>query len=449
MTQADAAVEINFDGLVGPTHNHAGLGPGNLASGAHRARPSNPRAAAKQGLAKMRRLRRLGVPQAVLPPQPRPNVSLLRRLGFSGRDAAVLRAAGRQAPHLLAAACSGACMWTANAATVGPSADTMDGRVHFTPANLAASLHRAAEAAATAATLRAVFLEGPYFVHHPPLPAAANLGDEGAANHTRLSTGLGQPGLQLFVYGDDGQGTGVVPRRFRPRQAGDTSRAVARLHQLDPARVVFARQHPDAIDAGVFHHDVIGVGHRDRLLVHESAFADRAATLDTLRHMGSEWLRIEEVPAARLPLADAVSTYLFNSQLVTAADGRLVLVAPRQCEAHTGVRGLVDGLAASGFLDDAVFVDVNESMGNGGGPACLRLRVELTPEQRAAVHPGVVLDDRLDAALDAWIDRHHRDLLTPDDLADPSLLRESRDAMADLAEILRLGDAWLDAVDGS
>src|SRR5207248_4434793 len=129
-------IEVNFAGLPGPTHNYSGLAEGNLASERHRSRVSNPRQAALQGLAKMKALADRGFAQAVLPPHERPDMAALRAVGFAGDDSAMLRSAAKAAPQLLAACSSAAAMWVANAATVSPSTDTADARVHFTPANL-------------------------------------------------------------------------------------------------------------------------------------------------------------------------------------------------------------------------------------------------------------------------------------------------------------------------
>src|SRR3954469_13600147 len=129
------AYEVNFDGLVGPTHNYAGLSYGNVASMKHKLSVSNPRQAALEGLEKMKFLASLGVKQAVLPPHERPHLQTLRRLGFSGSDADVLRTAQQRDPTLLAMVSSASTMWTANAATISPSADSEDHRAHFTPAN--------------------------------------------------------------------------------------------------------------------------------------------------------------------------------------------------------------------------------------------------------------------------------------------------------------------------
>src|SRR5205823_13218009 len=127
-----AMAEINFDGIPGPTHNYAGLARGNLAAEKHARMVANPRAAALQGLAKMRALSARGIPQAVLPPHERPCVAALRALGFAGTDNSILTRAAREAPQLLTACSSAAPMWAANAATVSASADTADRRVHFT-----------------------------------------------------------------------------------------------------------------------------------------------------------------------------------------------------------------------------------------------------------------------------------------------------------------------------
>src|SRR5438874_9593839 len=254
-----AAIEINFDGLPGPTHNYSGLAEGNLASERHKSLASNPRQAALQGLAKMKALADRGFAQAVLPPHERPDMAALRAVGFAGDDSAVLRSAAKAAPQLLAACSSAAAMWVANAATVSPSADTADGRVHFTPANLVSHFHRSLEAPTTTRILRAIFADERRFVVHDALPAAAQFGDEGAANHMRFAE-PGTPGVELFVYGRAAFDPDVpAPRRFPARQTREASEAVARRHGLAPQRTVLARQNPEAIDAGAFHNDVVAV----------------------------------------------------------------------------------------------------------------------------------------------------------------------------------------------
>src|SRR5262245_13496570 len=273
------AHEINFDGLVGPTHNYAGLSYGNIASMKNKSAVSSPKQAALQGLEKMRLLAGLGVKQAILPPHERPHVATLRTLGFRGSDADVLKAAQKQDTVLLAAVCSSSNMWTANAATVSPSADTADGKVHFTPANLISQFHRSLEPPTTARLLGAIFPESAScFVHHPPLPCASHLSDEGAANHTRLARRHGEAGVEIFVYGRRAfDGADAGPRKFPARQTSEACAAIARNHQLDPGRVIFLRQSPAAIDAGAFHNDVVSVGNENVLLYHQAAYTDADA----------------------------------------------------------------------------------------------------------------------------------------------------------------------------
>lgn len=439
--------ELDLDGLPGPTHGYAGLSPGNLASTGSAGLTSNPRAAALQGLAKMERLREIGVLQAVLPPHPRPDLGWLRKLGFTGADAQVVEHTAREAPHLLAAAYSASSMWAANAATLLPASDTADGRVHMIPANLSSEVHRALEAPRTARLLRTVLAGADHFAHHAPLPIA---GDEGAANHTRLCASHGEQGLHLFVYGRPREGR---PRecaeehahdsRHPERQTEEASRAVARLGRLARERTCYVQQSPAAIDAGVFHNDVIATGDRSLLLVHEDAWVDQARVLDDLRdrfarHCGGE-LRVVEVERAALPLERAVATYLFNCQIVERPDGGTAFVGPVECREDPAARALVESLAGQdGPFDEVHYVDLRESMRNGGGPACLRLRAVLGEAARAAVHPGVLLDDALHARLERVIRTHYRDRLEPGDLADPALVDEARAAHAAVLEALCL-----------
>lgn len=443
MNTAYNACEFNFDGLVGPTHNYAGLSFGNVASSRNINSVSNPKEAALQGLAKMHALAKRGFPQALLPPHDRPNFSLLRSAGFGGSDADVITRAYREAPAILASACSAAAMWTANAATVSPSADTADGRVHFTPANLNNKLHRASEHAQTARTLRMLFDDDRYFVVHDALPSTPAFGDEGAANHTRLCKTHGSAGVEMFVHGRvEFDPSAPAPQHFPARQTLEASHAVARLHGLDPKRLVFAQQNPDVIDQGVFHNDVIAVGNGNLLFYHQYAFADESTVLEQLRSAMAEVqaeLFTVRVHARDVPVADAVSSYLFNSQLLSRRDGGVALLVPQECRENASVARYLDRLVADdGAIDELITFDLRQSMRNGGGPACLRLRVVLTEAEAAAMHQGVVVTDALYAQLVDWVQRHYRDRIAPEDLADPALAVESRSALDELTQILQL-----------
>jgi len=349
------AIEMNFDGLVGPTHNYAGLSHGNIASSEHKGKSANPRAAALQGLTKMRKLMSLGLPQALLPPQERPHVRGLRALGFAGTDAQVLGRAFRHSPALVGNYSSASSMWTANAATVTPSSDSEDGRVHFTPANLTAMPHRALEDAQTRRALSKIF-------------------------------------------------------------------------------------------AGAFHNDVVCVSNGPVLFFHEAAFADVAA-LEKALTKKSEALgftpQLIMASAKDVPLEDVISSYLFNSQLVTLPSGGMALILPSQVEETPSTKAFVEKtLAGDNPITEAHYLDLRQSMANGGGPACLRLRVVLTPEQCAAVHPGVVMTRAKVDQLEEWVKTHYRDRVERADLGDAKFLDETREALDDLTKLLDLPELY-------
>lgn len=423
--------EINFDGLIGPTHNYAGLSFGNLASAKNKGAASSPRAAVLQGLSKMRAVAALGLRQGFLPPQDRPHLKTLRALGFSGTDRQIIEKASAH-PELLANCYAASSMWTANAGTVAPSPDTADGKVHFTPANLAANFHRSIEGPTTARVLKHIFADERFFVHHPLLPGAMHFGDEGAANHGRLAESHGAKGVHLFVYGLDGD-------KFPARQKQRASEAVARSHRLDPAKAVFLQQSKAALDAGAFHNDVVGVANGTVLFLHEQSFEDRDGACAAIRK-AAPYAEIVEAPKGAVSLEDAIGSYLFNSQLLSLPGGEMALVLPSESEENARVKAFVDEtLAKNNPINRALYLDVRESMRNGGGPACLRLRVVLSDAELAAANANFILDDTRADALEAWAKKHYRDRLTPDDLRDPLFMEEALGALDALTALLGMG----------
>lgn len=438
--------EVNFDGLVGPTHHYAGLSFGNEASTNNRNQVANPKLAAKQGLVKMKALADMGLKQGVIAPQARPHLPTLRQLGFTGDDAAVIRQAMKTSPSLLSTLTSASSMWVANAATVSPSADSADGRVHFTAANLNNKFHRSIEHRTTSQVLAAMFNDPTYFAHHEALPPVAMFGDEGAANHNRLGGHYADPSVQVFVYGQQFLGGHIAPKRYPARQSLEASQAVARLHQLNDNQVVFVQQNPEAIDQGVFHNDVIAVSNQQVLLCHEQAFVNQSQALDAIRRkmaaLGHDLVAIE-VPANRVSIKDAVATYLFNSQLLTRPDGGMTIVVPEESRQHKAVWAYLTDMITMGTpIDDIKVFDLRESMRNGGGPACLRLRVALNDAELNAVNPHVMMNDALFARLNQWVDTHYRDALSQADLGDPALVTESYQALDELTQILQLGSVY-------
>jgi succinylarginine dihydrolase len=435
------AVEVNFDGLVGPTHNYGGLAPGNLASAKNAGDVSSPRAGVLEGLAKMKRLADAGLVQGVLPPHDRPFIPGLRALGFSGSDRQVWEAAWKAEPALCRNMASASPMWAANAAMVSPGAYTADGRVQFSPANLLSTLHRSIEGPQTARSLDRIFHDRRRFAVHAPLPMQAAYADEGAANHVRLCAEHGAPGVEILVYGRDAFEDWQA--RFPARQTKQACEAIARRHGLDPARTVIVKQGRAAIEAGAFHNDVVCVGNGPALFFHELAFEDRAGAIAAIREAAEGLFEpvFVEVPQAEVPIEDAIASYLFNSQLLDwPGEDRMVLLAPQETEETGSTRAYCERMTAgNGPIGRVEYAAVRQSMRNGGGPACLRLRVVLTEDERAAVNPHAMMTDTLYERLTGWARRHYRESLAPDELGDPDLVTEAQSALDELTGLLDLG----------
>ena len=410
--------EINFDGIVGPSHNYGGLSLGNLASARNLGKVSFPRAAALQGLEKMRANLALGLTQGIFLPQPRPARAWLADLGTTPEDAE---------PALLANAMSASAMWAANAATVSPARDTADGRTHLTVANLRTMSHRSHEWPATLAQLRLAFAHESFAVHGPVPPT---FGDEGAANHMRLCAAHDQAGVEVFVYGLSGG-------PFPARQHVEACKAIARRHRLGPNRTLFVAQSEEAIAAGAFHNDVVAVANERVLFAHEQAFADRERFLADLEVRFPD-LELVEVPAAEVSLEDAIRSYLFNAQLVTPPGGRTTLIVPEEARETPSVWSwLQRHLAGNGAIRDVRVVDVRQSMANGGGPACLRLRVVCDP---ATVDPRFLVDDAKLDRLAAIIAKTWPEQIAVEDLGAFALIRDIEDARAALLQACDLGE---------
>ena len=435
--------EINFDGLVGPTHHYGGLSGDNLASDSNRDATSNPKKAALQGLEKMKALHDLGFPQAVLPPLRRPSIETLRALGFGTQEdnkKIILQKTLETAPHLLSAVSSASSMWTANAATIAPSVDTADHNLHMVAANLTSKLHRSIEATDTYRNLRSIF--GPFFTVQA-IPGGQAMGDEGAANHTRLSTTYGSAGIHVFVYGRDGASDKITHQRFLGRQTLQASQAVARLLQLSSDQTVYIQQKQEVIDAGVFHNDVIAVGNLDCYFSHQNAYTEGGEALQMMsevfrRTTGSNLNHIV-VPDALISVEKAVKTYLFNSQLV-GPSGDMTLIAPQECREDPIVSDYLESLChdVEAPINHVRYFDLRESMRNGGGPACLRLRIIMNEAEKQALGARVLLDDSLHEELVSWVNQHYRDSLTLPDIADSVFCDEITVAFDELSKILQL-----------
>ena len=412
-----ALVEINFDGIIGPSHNYAGLSLGNLASAGNKGNVSHPRAAALQGVEKMRHNLRLGLAQGFFLPHPRPDRAWLAELGTSVEEAP---------DSLRAAAFSASAMWAANAATVSPAPDCADGRTHLTAANLRTMAHRSHEWPETLKQLRLAFADERHFAVHAPVPAT--YGDEGAANHMRLAPAHDAAGVEVFVYGTRGGD-------FPARQHIEAFRAVARFHRLDPDRSLFVCQSEEAIAAGAFHNDVVAVANENVLFAHEQAFENRPAFYAELRRL-LPGIEIVEVPASAVSLADAIRSYLFNGQLVTLPEGGMALIVPEEARETPSVwNWLQQLLAGNGPIRRIFPVDVRQSMANGGGPACLRLRVVADP---ATVDPRFIADEAKLDLIASIIAEHWPERIAPDDLKSPAMWQQMEEARTAICQALDL-----------
>lgn len=430
-------IEVQVDRLVGPTHHFGGLGVGNLASQEHAGQVSNPAAAALQGLDKMRMVASFGTIQLILPPQPRPDFPFLRALGFGGTDSEVLRRSAAEAPVLLSAATSCSAMWTANAATVTPGIDSTHQTATATIANLVASIHRAIEPQRAMLELRRVLPTE--FRLLSPLPGGAAMRDEGAANHMRIGTADLRAGINIFVYSDGHP----APQSHWPRQTKAACQAIARIHGLPTENTFLFKQHPVAVDAGAFHNDVVAMSHQNLLIHHELAFHEDDATFRRLEKRfieltGTELIRVE-VPQQSLKIEDAVKTYLFNSQIISPlGNGSVdpVVICTSQVQQHPAACAIAESWCGRGLFDSIRFVDLDQSMSGGGGPACLRLRVPCTAEAAKSIRPRSRWSESIDAQLREIIKKNYVTRLSIEDLARVEFHQHAQHAQQCVADLL-------------
>ncbi len=414
--------EVNFDGLVGPTHHYADLAHGNLHSVNNKDKPSNPRRAALQGLDKMKLMHDLGYKQAIIPPQERPLIN-----DYEDYENMAINA-------------SASSMWVANSSTVVPSADTENGKLNLLTANLNFTHHRRIEAPQTCITLNKIFNDTSKFLIHSPLNSDGDLDDEGAANHTRFCNSYDEEGLHFFVYGRSQDASEEVPQKYPARQTLEASKKVAETMQVKNA--VFAQQSAESIDAGVFHHDVIGVGNKDLYFYHEKALAEEAETITKLQDSFNGKLNFLCVKESEVPMEVAVETYLFNSQLVEYENGHM-LIAPIRCRRNALVRKYIQSIVGKHKLIKKVrYVNLEQSLWNGGGPACLRLRVTMNETEFSALHPGVIFTDKLHLRLRKWVKKYYVGNLIYEDLFVPSFTKRCRCALDELTYILGLGKIY-------
>ena len=431
--------EINFDGLIGPTHNYAGLSQGNLASQKHLNKTSNPQAAALQGLDKMRLVMDQGIHQGFFLPHERPHLKTLRALGFGGTDEEIINRAAKQNPILLKNVYSASSMWAANAATFSPSIDSYDQNMHITPANLNTMFHRSIEPQFTQAQLELMF--GGVAIVHDPIENISGYGDEGAANHLRVSEQHLKSGFQIFVYGSSAF---EVHQGMITRQAEEISKAVSIMHQLDPDRVLFLKQNEQAINAGSFHNDIVSLANEEVFIFHQEAFADRVELERILHHLKDHVKGFHpiEILSEDISLDDLVSSYLLNSQLITIKNNEMMMLLPEEVQNHSNCMRWLEEIKSSSPIKHIEFVDIRQSMMNGGGPACLRFKITVNNDEFNQINEKFLLTPKKLMDLRALVTKHYRDKLNPADLVDNNLVQESYRFLDELTQLLDLGNVY-------
>lgn len=443
--------EVNFDALPGLTHFYGGLALGNLPSMENEGVVSKPKRAALQSLEKMLLLHKLGVKQALLPPHERPYLPILPRLGFANDAETALKTLSKESPWLLAAISSSSGMWAANAATVSPSIDSFNNHVNFTPSNLVSNFHRAIETDFTANVLKRIFSNPVFFEHHVPLPSSMLFADEGAANQMRFCRHYNGPGVELFVYGVKHSDLFYLKKtseKYPARQSFEASAAVSRLHALYPENTLFAQQSPLSIDHGAFHTDLIATNNQNVFLYHENAFLDQEELLEKLEAMVEKVCDCPliklEVTEEEIPLDEALKTFFFNSQIVTLPDNSMAMILPIECQSSTLVGAYLQKVLEDNTnpITQIHYVDLRESMQNGGGPACLRLRVALSEVELDKALDNIFFSDMLYERLVDHINRFYPDTLTQEQLGSFDLYKRSLESLAEMSRILNLGKIY-------
>ena len=432
--------ELNFDGLIGPTHNYSGLSEGNIASKKNFLSSSNPKKAALQGIEKAEILIKSGLRQGFFLPHERPFLPGLKMLGFTGTNEEVLKSAFKFSPVLLSNFSSASSMWAANAATISPSLDTKDKKIHVTPANLKSMFHRSIEAEFTYKQCKLIFNGDCFEVHEPAISISGN-GDEGAANHLRVSRSHNEKGYEIFVYGDSGF---TRDNSFIKRQALEVSKSIAFNHKLDIENTFFLQQNSEAIKEGSFHNDIVSLSNENVFIAHEKAFQNKDELTKVISSLESKIDNFQyiEISDSEISLKDIINSYLLNSQLFTNADGEMQLILPEEVKNYPNCMAWLDKLKQISDVKLFDFVNIRQSMMNGGGPACLRLKILLANDEIKGLNQNFIMNEEILDAIKSLIEREYRDILHPEDLKDPNLLDESRRILDELTQIFKTGSIY-------
>lgn len=427
---------VFLDALVGPSHHFGGIAFGNKASLAHQHQASNPRKAALESLEKMRLVYECGAKQLIIPPQVRPQLSTFKQLsGTRGFTKTNLDQLFQFAPQFLSALFSTSYMWQANAGIVSAACDAFDGLVHITPANLQSHFHRSEEVVQTAKQFKTLFEPIKKVKIHAPV--SMSFPDEGAANCIRFSSKKAESGLNFWVYS---KSQFEHPATLFPaRQSKEALQLIARKHKLK--HVLFAKQSEEAINAGVFHNDVIAMGIGTLLVVHKHAYDNQKKVLDDLQeqamHVLGEPLTIIEVSSRAMCLEEAVKSYVFNSQLIKKANGDIILLAPLTAKKYPSAKRLLAKLLKQSHIKQVHYVPLEESMNNGGGPACLRLAMNLEKDIIQKIPKSYIFSIKRYHLLVEFVKTHYPDWIVLRHFKDPDFIQELHDIVKKLNNLFK------------
>jgi len=403
-------LQLNISELPGPTFMYSGLSADNVASLNNKHLAANPLKFALLSLQRMRLLLEEGVHQVIFPPHRRPDLQALGYCGFTGDMGHMIGSADKFSRGYLESLLAASSVWTANAATVTPSADSEDGKVHITTANLNSHFHRSIEASQTHAKLARVFADDNFFALHQALPSHNRFSDEGAANHMRFHVEGENRGLNVFVYGNDPDNPGYM----QGRQSLWASKAICQLHALSSTQVWLQKQSKEAISRGIFHNDIISMNSHDLLVFHQQAYENHESLIEKLTALG---ICCVEIKAEEFSLEHALKTYFFNSEFIKGKDGSQVLVMSEKCQHDAKVHAQLERIQTAYNKEiKTIYVDLDDSLKNGGGPACLRLRVQLNQEQFSAIPSKFLLTQNKLNALQEVVTRFYRESLSYEDV---------------------------------
>ena len=247
-----------------------------------------------------------------------------------------------------------------------------------------------------------------------------------------------KPGFQIFVFGSTAFD---AHHDIIARQAEEISQAVSTQHQLDPDRVLFLKQNEQAINSGSFHNDIVSLANEEVFIFHQEAFADRVELERVLHHMKDHVKGFHpiEILSEDISLDDLVSSYLLNSQLITVKNNEMMMLLPEEVQNHPNCMRWLDEIKSSSPVKHIEFVDIRQSMMNGGGPACLRFKTVVNNDEFDKINKKFLLSPKKLMDLRALVSKHYRDQLNPEDLLDIKLMQESYTFLDELTQLLDLG----------